>query len=328
MPITDVRSNPENLTLTVTAEYPVPVERLWEAFADPRQLEKFWGPEAWPATFTRHELVPGGQSRYYMTGPDGTRAGGWFRFVSVDPYRSFELEDGFSNDDGTPNESMPTIHMAYTFSSLPNGGSTFTSVATFPSLEAMEQLAAMGMVEGMRSALGQLDDVLADLAAFAASLPTAAKILNDTQVRIARVIRGSVEDVWRAHHEPELLKRWMLGPDGWTMPVCELANEVGGRYRYEWENEDGTERFGFEGEVLELEAPYREVTSERMIGMEGEGAINELTLTPVGAGTLLTIVITYPSAEVRDTVLGTGMVDGMEQSYARLEETVLAPAAA
>lgn len=328
MPIKDVRSNPEELTLTVTAEYPVTVERLWEAFADPRQFEKFWGPEQWPATFTRHDMAPGGQSLYYMTGPDGSRAHGWFRFLAVDPCRGFEVEDGFGKEDGTPDESMPTMRMVYTFASLPSGGSTFTSVAYFPSLEAMENLVAMGMVEGMKSALGQLDDVLADLSAFAASRPTEAQILSDTQVRISRVIRGSVEQVWRAHHEPALLQRWLLGPDGWTMPVCELASEVGGRYRYEWENTDGSQRFGFEGEVLESEPPYREVTTERMTGMDGPATTNEMTLTPVGAGTLLSIVITYPSAEVRDAALGTGMVGGMEQSYARLEDSVLEAAVA
>src|SRR5690606_9364808 len=170
--------------------------------------------------------------------------------------------------------------------------------------------------------------VLADLASYAASRPTDAQILSDTKVRISRVIRGSVEQVWRAHHEAELMQRWLLGPDGWTMPVCEVGTKVGDSFRYEWEMEDGSQRFGFEGEVLESEPPYREVTTERMIGVEGPGTVNELTLTPHPSGTLLTLVITYPSAEVRDMVLGTGMTDGMERSYTRLEEEVLAGAAA
>jgi uncharacterized protein YndB with AHSA1/START domain len=191
----------------------------------------------------------------------------------------------------------------------------------------MEQLAEMAMEEGLRSALGQWGGVLIDRAPFAGVHATAAQILSDTQVRISRVIRGTAEQVWRAHHEPELLKRWLLGPDGWTMPVCEVATEVGGSYRYEWEAEDGSGRFGFEGELLASEPPYRVVTSERMIGVEGAGSVNEMTLTPVGAGTLLTIVITYPGAEVRDAVLGTGMTDGMEHSYARLENEVLAAGA-
>jgi uncharacterized protein YndB with AHSA1/START domain len=327
MPLTDVHSDAEALTLTVTGEYPVPVERLWAAYADPRQLEKFWGPQEWPATFTRHDMAAGGRAAYYMTGPDGERVHGWWRFLAVEPVRRFEVEDGFAHDDGTPNEAMPSMRMVYTFESTA-AGSRFTSVTYFPSHEAMEQLVAMGMLEGLRSALGQLDDVVAELASFAAERPVAAQILNDTQVRISRIIRGSVEQVWRAHHEPRLLQRWLLGPDGWTMPVCEVASAVGDAYRYEWEAADGSNRFGFEGELVASEPPHRAVTTERMIGMDGPGTLNELTLTAVDAGTLLTLVITYPNAELRDTILGTGMTDGMEASYVRLEERVLAALAA
>jgi uncharacterized protein YndB with AHSA1/START domain len=325
MPITSVTSNAGALTLTVVGEYPVPVERLWEAYADPRQLEKFWGPESWPATFTRHDPTPGGRSQYYMTGPDGGTSHGWWRFLAVEPGRRFEVEDGFAHEDGRPSEAMPTTRMIFTFEPMPSG-SRFVGVTHFPSVEAMERLLEMGMLEGMRSALGQLDDVLADLASFAAERGTGTQILDETRVRISRVIRGSIEQVWRAHHEPELLKRWLLGPDGWTMPVCEVASGVGESYRYEWEAEDGSGRFGFEGELIESEPPHRAVTTERMIGVEGPGAVNEMTLTAVEAGTLLTLVITYPSAEVRDMVLGTGMTDGMESSYARLENDVLAAA--
>jgi uncharacterized protein YndB with AHSA1/START domain len=326
MPITAITSDADALTLTVVGDYPVPVERLWQAYADPRQLERFWGPETWPATFPRHDMAVGGRSEYYMTGPDGSTSRGWWRYTAVEPGRRFEVEDGFAHDDGRPNDTLPTMRMTFTFEGTATG-SRFTSVTYFPSVEAMEKLVAMGMMEGLRSALGQLDDVVADLAAFAADRATAAQILSDTQVRISRIIRGSVEQVWRAHHEPELLQRWLLGPDGWTMPVCEVATVVGDRYRYEWEQEDGSGRFGFEGELLESDPPHRAVTSERMIGMDGPRTTNEMTLTPLAAGTLLTIVITYPDAEVRDAVLGTGMTDGMELSYARLEHEVLAVAA-
>jgi uncharacterized protein YndB with AHSA1/START domain len=120
------------------------------------------------------------------------------------------------------------------------------------------------------------------------------------------------------------MKRWLLGPDGWTMPVCEIATRVGDTYRYEWEKTGGGDRFGFTGELLESDPPHRAVTTEQMIGMDGPGTINEMTLTPVEGGTLLSIVIIYPSAEVRDMVLATGMTDGMETSYARLESELLA----
>lgn len=321
MPITNVSSNPHDLTLTVVADYPVPVARLWDAYADPRQLERFWGPVQWPATFLQHDMAVGGVSRYYMTGPDGTVSRGWFRFLAVEPHRRIEVEDGFGDPTGAPDMAMPTMRMVFHFEPTPTG-SRFRSVTTFPSVEAMEQLVQMGMMEGMQSAMGQIDAVLADLASFAANRGTNAQILSDTVVRISRLIRGSAAQVWRAHHEAALVRRWLLGPDGWTMPVCEVAGAVGQSYRYEWEMADGSQRFGFEGELLESAAPYRAVTTERLIGMEGPGTRNELTLTPLEEGTLLSLLITYPSRELRDMVLGTGMTTGMETSYSRLEQVL------
>lgn len=322
MPITSVTSNAEDLTLTVVGDYPVPLERLWEAYSDPRQLEKFWGPEGWPATFTRHDMAVGGMARYYMTGPDGSKSHGWWKFVEIEPLRRIVLDDGFAAEDGAPSNNMPSMRMTFTFEPT-ESGSRFVGVTRFPSNEAMQQLVQMGMVEGLKSAMGQLDRVVEDLASFAAGRRTEAQILSGTQVRITRIIRGSVDQVWRAHNEPELLRRWMLGPDGWTMPVCEVAKNPGDTYRYEWEEEGGANRFGFEGELLEAIPPHRSVTTEKMIGMEGPSTTNELTLTPVGTGTLMTLVITYPDAATRDMVLATGMTDGMETSYARLESEVL-----
>jgi uncharacterized protein YndB with AHSA1/START domain len=188
----------------------------------------------------------------------------------------------------------------------------------------MEQLVQMGMIEGTKSAMSQIDAVLTDLATFAASAATDAQLLSDTQVRVSRIIRGAADLVWRAHHEPALMQRWMLGPDGWTMPVCQVASAVGERYRYEWASADGAQRFGFEGELLESMPPHRSVTTEQMIGTVGPPVRNELTLVPLTDGTLLSLVITYPSKELRDMILGTGMTTGMEASYARLEREVLA----
>lgn len=159
MPITSLTSDAEALTLTVVGDYPVPVERLWNAFADARQLERFWGPEDWPAKFTQHDFKTGGVSRYTMTGPDGAQSSGWWRFLAVEPQRLIEVEDGFSQADGTPDPAMPTMRMRFAFESTATG-SRFTGVTWFPSAEAMERLVKMGMLEGLRSALGQLDAVL------------------------------------------------------------------------------------------------------------------------------------------------------------------------
>jgi uncharacterized protein YndB with AHSA1/START domain len=325
MPLSSVEKDLDTLTMTVVADFPVPVRRLWDAYADPRQLEKFWGPPGWPATFARHDMVVGGRSDYWMTGPDGERSRGYWEFLAVDPGRSFEVRDGFTEPGGDPDGALPSMRMVYVFEET-EAGSRLTTTTYFASVDELEQLLSMGMEEGLTAAMGQIDEVVADLASFAAGRGAEAQLLGETQVRVSRVIRGPVDLVWRAHHDADLLRRWMLGPDGWTMPVCEVATEVGQTSRTEWEQEDGEGRFGFTGEVLESMPPYREVTTERMIGEDGPGNVNEMTLTPVEGGTLLTLVITYPDAQTREAVLATGMVDGMEASYARLEDEVLTPA--
>jgi uncharacterized protein YndB with AHSA1/START domain len=330
MPITAVHKDPDALTMTVVAEFAAPLERLWDAYADPRQLEKFWGPPTYPATFIRHDMFAGGRSAYAMVGPDGDVARGYWEFLDVKAPHSFEVRDGFCHDDGTPNPAMPSMRMTFAFEAT-DSGSRVTTTTYFGSVEDLERLMGMGMEQGMREAMGQIDAVLEDLRSFAADLPAAAQILSDTTVRVSRVIRGSVEQVWAANHDPDLLRRWLLGPEGWSMPECEVAIEVGQHYRYVWQNDADGSSFASTGELLEVTPPFRAVTTERMHGDgipdDAPSTVNELTLTAVEGGTLLAMVITYPDAATRDLVLGTGMVHGMEASYARLEGTILRPVA-
>jgi uncharacterized protein YndB with AHSA1/START domain len=321
MPITAVTKDAEALTLTVVAEFDAPLRRLWDAYLDPRLLERFWGPPTYPAVFTRHDGCVGGRSEYAMTGPEGDVSRGYWEWVAVDELKGFEVRDGFANPDASANQQLPSMRMVFAFEAQ-GRGSRVSTTTYFNSAEELEQLLGMGMQEGLTAAMGQMDAVLADLAAFAAGSGTTTQLLGDTRVRISRVVRGGVDAVWRAHHDPALLKRWMLGPDGWTMPVCEVATEVGRSYRYEWAQVDGVGRFGFTGTLLETLPPHRAVTTEAMIGTDGPSTVNELTLTAVGDGTLVSLLVTYPDAQVRDAVLGTGMADGMEASYARLEALI------
>ncbi len=161
MPIVEVRKNPEALTLTVVAQFAAPVARVWAAYADPRQLERFWGPPEWPATFVRHDFVVGGRSEYFMTGPNGETSSGYFKYLVVDAPHAFEVEDGFLGEDGAPVPGMPTMMMRFTFEPH-DGGTRMVTLTTFPSAEALEQLLQMGMEEGMRSAMSQIDGVLAE----------------------------------------------------------------------------------------------------------------------------------------------------------------------
>ncbi|WP_210481628.1 SRPBCC domain-containing protein [Naasia sp. SYSU D00948] len=161
MPVLRSDKDPENLTLTFVAEFEAPQERVWQIWEDPRQLERWWGPPTWPATFEQHDLRPGGSSKYYMTGPAGEKAGGWWRIVSVDKPNSLEFEDGFSDERGEPAEGMPTTRGTVTFEEV-DGRTRMTTISRFASLEQLEQLSQMGMEEGMREAMGQIDALLAE----------------------------------------------------------------------------------------------------------------------------------------------------------------------
>ena len=327
MPVTSVDKDLEELTMTIVADFPVTVRRLWDAYVDPRQLEKFWGPPEWPATFTRHDIYPGGRSEYYMTGPDGTRSGGYWEYLSVVEGGSFEILDGFTDENGRPDPGMPTMRAVFSFEET-DSGARLTTTTYFNSLDELERLIGMGMEEGTRSAMAQIDDVLADLRSFAADTGTQSQFLDDRTVRVTRILRGTPQQVWDAHHEPALLDRWFHGPDGWSLVGCRVASAPGETTRFEWAPGEGVEgeAFALVGEVIETDPPHREVFTETMEGADAPPTRNEQTLTAVGDGTLMTLVITYDSAELRDMILGTGMVDGMEAGYRRLESEILSPA--
>lgn len=321
MPVTSVTTDADALTLTLVAELAAPPERVWTAFTDPRQLERFWGPPGWPAVFETFSFAPGGIARYAMTGPRGESARGRWEFTRIDEGVGFDVLDSFEDDDGAPNPDLPASRMTFEISAAPDGA-RLRSVTTFPSAEALQQLTSMGMVEGVTLAMNQLDLVLRGLRDDLRGEGTRVEVLDDRHVRITRVIEGPRAAVWRAHNDAELLKRWMLGPDGWTMPVAEPAAAAGQGYRYVWQPEAGTagERFGFEGEAVLLDEPRRAVTTERMIGMEGgPELLNDLSFHEDDGVTLLTLVIEYPDAATRDLILDTGMAAGMEASYARLD---------
>ena len=161
MPVTNTTKDTEALTLTVEAEYAATPERVWQLWADPRQLERWWGPPTWPATFEQHEMKVGGESHYFMTGPDGEKARGWWRFTAIDEPRSLEFEDGFSDDAGSPNPDMPTMQIRVDIARV-GDVTRMTVTTTFPSAAEMEQLVGMGMVEGMLEAAGQIDAILAE----------------------------------------------------------------------------------------------------------------------------------------------------------------------
>jgi len=160
MTVTSVHKDPATLTMTVTAEFDAPVGRVWQMWADPRLLERWWGPPTYPATFTDHDLTPGGSATYYMTGPEGDQPRGWWKVTAVEAPRRLEFDDGFADEAGNPIADMPTMSVRVDLVERA-GGTGMTIVSTFNSAEDMEQILAMGAEEGFKQALGQIDDLLA-----------------------------------------------------------------------------------------------------------------------------------------------------------------------
>lgn len=159
MSVTSVEKDLDTLSLTLIADFDAPVERVWQLWADPRQLERWWGPPEYPATFEQHDLRTGGTVTYYMTGPDGQRFHGYWAVTSVTAPTSLTFTDGFADENGQPNDDMPTSesHVELTEG---DGGTRMTLTSRFEDRQQMDQLIEMGMDEGLRAAVGQMDDLL------------------------------------------------------------------------------------------------------------------------------------------------------------------------
>jgi uncharacterized protein YndB with AHSA1/START domain len=148
---------------------------------------------------------------------------------------------------------------------------------------------------------------------------------SDREVKVTRSFKASRTLVYRAYTEPELVRRWLLGPPGWSMPVCEMDVRVGGRFRWRWRSDENGDEFGFAGTFREVQAPSKIVHTEAYdpgtVGgvFPGEDAIVTVTFTENGGLTTVTTLIDFGSKEGRDAAVATGMTDGMEQSYQLLE---------
>jgi uncharacterized protein YndB with AHSA1/START domain len=145
---------------------------------------------------------------------------------------------------------------------------------------------------------------------------------GDRHVIVKRRFAAPPEAVYRAHTEPELIQKWLLGPDGWTMPVCICEARPNGKMRYEWTNGKGG-GFYITGEFVELE-PYSRIVHVERMHLPDPTPDNhiETRFDPDGTGTLMTMRMTLPDAETRAAMLKTGMEHGMEASYVRLESLI------
>ncbi len=148
--------------------------------------------------------------------------------------------------------------------------------------------------------------------------PLTVELVGDTQIKFTRRFDASPQEVWDAHWKPEILVQWLTGPDGWTMPLCKIADEVGAEIHMEWENSSG-ERFALKGVVKEIDAPRRSVHEETFQFPNATPSEVETTFHADGDGTMMHLLVTYTSKQAREDAINTGMAEGMEMSYARLD---------
>jgi uncharacterized protein YndB with AHSA1/START domain len=159
MTVVSVEKDFERLHLVLIADFDAPIEAVWQLWADPRKLERWWGPPSHPATVEKHDLTAGGEVSYFMTGPEGERTRGWWRVTSVDPPRSLEFSDGFADADGTPNAESPTTTVQMQLAER-HGGTRMELRFIYESGEHMEQLERWGAFEVYPQSVGQMDDLL------------------------------------------------------------------------------------------------------------------------------------------------------------------------
>jgi uncharacterized protein YndB with AHSA1/START domain len=164
MTVTNVTKDREALSMTLTAEFGASPERIWQLWADPRQLERWWGPPTYPATFTSHDLRSGGHAGYHMTGPTGDQPHGYWEILEADPPRKLVFRDGFADENGNPTNDLPVSTARVTIEDIGGGQTRMSIESEFPSAEAMEQVLAMGMEEGLKDAVGQIDAILEETA--------------------------------------------------------------------------------------------------------------------------------------------------------------------
>lgn len=162
MVVVEVSKDLEQARLTVIAEFDRSAERLWDLWADPGQLERWWGPPGYPATVSEHTLEPGGIVRYFMTGPEGDRHHGGWRVVDVAPPHRLEIEDFFADADGNPDETLPVSRTEILIENADSGITRMTMDTRYATTEALEKVLAMGMEDGIRGALGQIEGILAE----------------------------------------------------------------------------------------------------------------------------------------------------------------------
>ena len=323
MPISAIEKDFQKLTMRVDAEFAVPVSRLWSAFADPRQLDLFWGYERAQGHFIRHDFCAGGRSEYFL-GQRRKRHYGYWNILRLDRELLLEIQEGeLIRGDLTPDPDRPVTRIVFEFKPAALG-SRLIATCHFLSLQDMEDMLD-DEEDSATFSVNALEALVTGPKAYDFNQPTTAQRIGSRRIRVSRLFPTSAEDLWRALHEPDQLRQWMVGPQGYRLTNITTASDIGAQNRYVWEPETGFDGlpFAITGQVLEQTPPHHEVTEEALSGSLQAPTRTVKTLVEIDPGTLLTQIISYQDRRTRDRVLNSGLAKSMEAGYIRIVQNLL-----
>ena len=322
---TDAKSE---FDLTITRLVDAPRALVWQAWTNPELLKKWWAPKPFTTPEAEIDVRPGGKFRTLMVGPDGTEYPGSGVFLEVVEQERIVFTDAL--EPGWRPSNHPFFTAIFTLVDE-NGKTRYTARAMHKNDDDRRKHEEMGFHQGWATCADQLAKLAESLKCPASDSPSASpakrsgklKITTptDREIVISRAFDAPRVLVWDALTKPELLKRWLFGPDGWSMTVCEIDLRVGGKYRYVWTKMPSGYEMGMGGVYREIAKPERIVSTEQFDDPWYSGeALGTAVLTERDGKTNLVTTMRYESKEVRDNVLKSPMDEGMELGYDRLEK--------
>ncbi len=291
---------------------------MFKAWTEPKHIAQWWGPKGFTTQVTELDLRPGGKWRYVMIDPDGIEYPVKGVFREVVPLERIVATDEFDEGfDKVMNIDLPKGIVTTTIFEDLDGKTKLTLQIVHESVEDRRKHEEMGIIAGWNSSFDCLDEHLAKMvekksAAMTLTLP------SDREIVMIRVFNAPRHLVFEAWTKPEHVPHWMLGPERWTMPVCEIDLRPGGAWHFVWRRSDGTE-MGMHGMYQEIVPPERLVNTESW-GGDWPETLNTLLLAEEDGKTTITSRVLYPSKEARDAVLKKGMEEGTSESFDRLAE--------
>jgi len=274
---TQTRTDLETKQFIVERVFDAPRTLVFQAFTQAEHLVHWWGPKGWTLPICKLDFREGGTWHYCMKGPAGEESWGKAIYHEIHAPEYFTYEDYFSDADANVAEGMPGMNIRMEFIAQPDGKTKIVSIAQFKSVEDIEQVLAMGMVEGLTQTWDRLEEFL-----------TSATSKRPT-ITITRLLDAPRALVWKAHNDPKHIVHWCNAGDGWTTPFAEVDLRPGGVFRIGFGSPDGKNDFVYEGVYGEVVEP------ERVVQLLGEDRKVITTFVEVDGKTQVSIELTLES---------------------------------